>query len=54
MRWRVAVAGGMRPMGLDGLDKARMGLTTLEEVARAVTLLRVSDEETELKGRTAA
>lgn len=51
---RVAVAGGMRPMGLDGLDKARMGLTTLEEVARAVTLLRVSDEETELKGRTAA
>ena len=33
-----AVAQGMRPMWRDGLDKARLGLTSLEEVARAVAV----------------
>lgn len=28
-----AIARGMRPLWLDGLDKARLGLTTLEEIA---------------------
>ena len=31
---RAAVAAGMRTMLLDGLAKARAGLTTLEEVLR--------------------
>jgi type II secretory ATPase GspE/PulE/Tfp pilus assembly ATPase PilB-like protein len=31
---RAAVQEGMRPMWLDGLDKARLGITTLEEAAR--------------------
>lgn len=34
-----AIAEGMRPMSTDGVDKARLGLTTLEEVARVVTVL---------------
>jgi type IV pilus assembly protein PilB len=33
-----ARADGMRPMWMDGLEKARVGLTTLEEVARVVAL----------------
>ncbi len=33
---RLCAQQGMRPMWLDGLDKARIGVTTLEEVARAV------------------
>ncbi len=35
----VAARSGMRPMAVDGLAKARLGLTTLEEVARVVTVL---------------
>lgn len=36
---RIAVANGMQPMWQDGLNKARLGLTTLEEVAKAVTTI---------------
>jgi len=36
-RLRVAaIRGGMRPMWLDGLDKARRGLVTLEDLSKAV------------------
>jgi type IV pilus assembly protein PilB len=51
---RAAARGGMRAMRLDGLDKARLGLTTLEEVARASTLgcVEVCDRRDE--GRVAA
>jgi type IV pilus assembly protein PilB len=34
----LAVQGGMRPIGEDGLDKARRGITTLDEVMRVVYL----------------
>lgn len=50
---QAARASGMRPMSLDGLDKARMGLTTLDEVARAVTLA-VDETTTGREGRAAA
>lgn len=35
----VAVADGMQPMALDGLAKARLGLTTVDEVARVATVV---------------
>jgi type II secretory ATPase GspE/PulE/Tfp pilus assembly ATPase PilB-like protein len=35
----VAVSDGLVTMANDGVRKARMGLTTLEEVARVVTVL---------------
>lgn len=41
---RVAVGDGARLMWQDGLDKARLGITTLEEIARMVLL----NETTEL------
>src|SRR5262249_39741871 len=34
----LAVQGGMRPIGEDGLDKTLRGITTLEEVTRVVYL----------------
>jgi len=34
----LAIKGGMRPIGQDGLDKALRGITTLEEVSRVVYL----------------
>ncbi len=34
----MAIQGGMRPIGEDGLDKARRGITTLDEVMRVVYL----------------
>jgi type IV pilus assembly protein PilB len=34
----LAIQGGMRPIGEDGLDKARRGVTTLDEVMRVVYL----------------
>ncbi|MBY0111897.1 MAG: GspE/PulE family protein [Phycisphaerales bacterium] len=40
-----AAADGMRPMCEDGLAKARLGLTTLEEVSRVATV--ISDDELE-------
>jgi type IV pilus assembly protein PilB len=33
---KVAESQGMRPLRLDGMDKARVGLTTVEEVLRVV------------------
>ena len=35
---RAAIEGGMRPIGQDGLNKAKDGTTTLEEVTRVVYL----------------
>jgi type II secretory ATPase GspE/PulE/Tfp pilus assembly ATPase PilB-like protein len=35
---RQALADGMKPMWQDGVDKARLGLTSLEEVARAAAM----------------
>jgi type IV pilus assembly protein PilB len=34
---RVAVAEGMRPLRFDGLRKAAMGVTSLEEIVRVIT-----------------
>ena len=31
---RIAIAGGMIPMMMDGWDKVRLGQTTIEEVLR--------------------
>ncbi|MFG0283455.1 MAG: GspE/PulE family protein [Phycisphaerales bacterium JB039] len=41
---RIALREGMRPMWLDGLDKARRGLTTLAEVGRVVAGAADDDE----------
>lgn len=35
---RTAIESGMRPMWRDGLDKARAGFTTLDEVARQIAM----------------
>jgi type II secretory ATPase GspE/PulE/Tfp pilus assembly ATPase PilB-like protein len=35
---REALSAGMKPIWRDGLDKARLGMTTLDEVARAVAM----------------
>ena len=40
---RRASADGMRPMWQDGLEKARLGLTTLDEVARVVAIQSTED-----------
>ncbi|MDX2115851.1 MAG: GspE/PulE family protein [Planctomycetota bacterium] len=48
-----AAASGMRPMWRDGLDKALIGLTTLEEVARVVAV-HASDAEAETPPGAAA
>ncbi len=40
---RIAGERGMRPMWRDGLDKARRGVTTLEEVAKAVSSFDVDE-----------
>jgi type IV pilus assembly protein PilB len=42
---RVAQEDGMRPMWMDGLEKARVGLTTLAEVARVVATELVEEGE---------
>ncbi len=42
---RRAIADGMRLMWQDGLDKARIGLTTLEEVARVVAVQSTGESE---------
>jgi type II secretory ATPase GspE/PulE/Tfp pilus assembly ATPase PilB-like protein len=42
----LAVQGGMSPMAMDGLAKARLGLTTLEEVARVATVIAPDADET--------
>ncbi len=35
---------GMRPMWMDGLEKARLGITTLDEVAKVVAIQSVEDD----------
>ncbi len=40
-----ALSAGMRLMWLDGLDKAKAGLTTLEEVARVVAIAAVEEAD---------
>jgi type IV pilus assembly protein PilB len=39
----LAVANGMRQMWQDGVEKARLGHTTLEEVSNAASVIRVED-----------
>jgi type II secretory ATPase GspE/PulE/Tfp pilus assembly ATPase PilB-like protein len=39
-----AVRGGMRLMWQDGIEKARIGLTTLEEVTRAASVVAIDEE----------
>ncbi len=43
---RVAQAGGYAPMYIDGIHKARVGLTTLTEVARVVAVLETEAAST--------
>jgi hypothetical protein len=43
---RIAQDDGMRPMWMDGLDKARIGMTTLEEVGWVVATELVDDTVT--------
>ncbi|HEX8877870.1 MAG TPA: GspE/PulE family protein [Phycisphaerales bacterium] len=44
-----AAVDGMRPMFEDGLAKARLGLTTLEEVSRVATVLAEETAETSVR-----
>lgn len=44
----VAVGEGMRLMWLDGLDKARLGQTTLAEIAKVASVIAVEQHEIEL------
>jgi type IV pilus assembly protein PilB len=41
---RAAIASGMRPMWMDGLDKARLGMTTLDEVARIAAIAAIDEQ----------
>jgi type II secretory ATPase GspE/PulE/Tfp pilus assembly ATPase PilB-like protein len=43
---QTAESDGMRPMWVDGLNKARYGLTTLDEVARVVAVQATEPEQT--------
>ncbi|GAB4548476.1 MAG: GspE/PulE family protein [Phycisphaerales bacterium] len=52
---RVALEEGMRPMWRDGVDKARLGLTSLSEIVRiGATMVGVGEHEDPLGGRVAA
>jgi len=51
---RTAVEEGMRLMWQDGLDKARVGMTTLDEVARVASLAEMDDDGCVLHVREAA
>lgn len=42
-----AISSGMKPMWLDGLAKARLGLTTLEEVAKVVAVHSLNGDSDE-------
>ncbi len=44
---RSALESGMKPMWMDGLDKARLGLTTLDEVARMAAVASIDVATTE-------
>jgi type IV pilus assembly protein PilB len=48
-----ALNNGYRPMWIDGLNKAKLGLTTLNEVARVVAIQQTGDEETDVAGAIA-
>lgn len=45
----LAVANGMRQMWQDGLEKARLGQTTLEEVAAAASIVQIDQSQTEAR-----
>jgi type II secretory ATPase GspE/PulE/Tfp pilus assembly ATPase PilB-like protein len=42
----LAMSGGMRQMWQDGVEKARLGQTTLEEVASAASIISIDDAVT--------
>jgi type IV pilus assembly protein PilB len=42
---RAAIDDGMKEMWNDGLQKARLGLTTLEEVSRVVAIQATEDAQ---------
>ncbi|MBY0307226.1 MAG: GspE/PulE family protein, partial [Phycisphaerales bacterium] len=48
-----ALANGYRPMWTDGLNKAKLGMTTLNEVARVVAIQATGDDETDVAGEIA-
>ncbi|MDQ7013726.1 MAG: GspE/PulE family protein [Planctomycetota bacterium] len=52
---KAALDSGMRPMWRDGLEKARMGFTTLEEVARTIAIdaVETTDEPSKKLERAA-
>ena len=47
---KLAVRGGMKPMWADGADKARLGLTTLDEIARIASGMDEQDVESDDSG----
>jgi len=47
---KLAVRGGMKPMWADGADKARLGLTTLDEIARIASGMDEQDVEADDSG----
>jgi type II secretory ATPase GspE/PulE/Tfp pilus assembly ATPase PilB-like protein len=51
---RIALQEGMRPMWLDGLDKARRGVTTLAEVGRVVAGAAEDEDFNQTSVRSAA
>ena len=44
-----AARNGMVPMWRDGLDKARVGITSLEEVAQAVATFEMGEDPVQLR-----
>jgi type II secretory ATPase GspE/PulE/Tfp pilus assembly ATPase PilB-like protein len=49
----VAVREGMRLMWQDGIEKARIGLTTLEEVSRAASVIAVGETDETIQRKVA-
>ena len=45
----IAISSGMRQMWQDGLEKARLGQTTLEEVAAAASIVQIDEQSTEAR-----
>ncbi len=50
----LAIASGMKPLWMDGLNKASVGVTTLEEVARVAAVTALESTSTEPNGEAAA
>ena len=48
---RLAVRNGMKPMWADGADKARLGQTTLDEIARITSGMDEQDVEGDDSGQ---